>query len=119
MKKYSTGGMKLLFLIIYEALTLTFIIVLAPRAVAATAITTFHNDNLRTGWNRYETVLTPANATNLQLLHTVPLDEQVDAQPLYMPGIMIAGGKHNVVYVPTENDTVYAIDAATGMLLTH
>jgi len=47
----------------------------------------------------------------------VPLDYQVDAQPLVLANVQIAGAAHTVVYVATENDTVYAIDAATGTVL--
>ena len=84
------------------------------------AITTHHVDVGRTGWNAKETVLTPASVTTggFGLLGTVPLDEQVDAQPLYVSGETIAGkGVHNVVYVATENNTVYAIDADSGQIL--
>jgi hypothetical protein len=82
-----------------------------------TAIATYHYDNLRTGWNQRETVLTPANVGNLRLQKLVRLDEQVDAQPLWVAGVTIVGGKHNVLYIATENDTVFAIDAATGAIL--
>jgi hypothetical protein len=91
--------------------------------LAQTSITTHHYDNYRTGWNQTETVLTPANvwSPNFGLLHTVTLDDQVDAQPLVMPGISITAGsypgKHDLVYVATENNTVYAIDADSGALL--
>jgi outer membrane protein assembly factor BamB len=86
---------------------------------AATAVTTYHYDNGRTGWNPAETALTPATVASagFGLLAQVKLDEQVDAQPLYMPGETIAGGVHNVVYVATENNTVYAIDADAGTVL--
>ena len=80
----------------------------------AAPITTYHYDNGRTGWNRHETILTPANVGNLRLLSTVALDEQVNAQPLFVPGMTIAGGRHSVVYVATANNTIYALDAATG-----
>ena len=83
-------------------------------------VVTYHYDNMRTGWNPSETTLTPANVGggNFGLLGQVPLDEQVDAQPLYLGGQAITGqGTHNVVYVATENDTVYAIDADTGATL--
>jgi hypothetical protein len=88
-------------------------------AEAATSITTYHYDNFRTGWNQAETILTPANVASsaFGLLLQVHLDEQVDAQPLYVPRQVIAGGTHNVVYVATENDTMYAIDADTGARL--
>jgi hypothetical protein len=83
----------------------------------AQSVLTHHNDNLRTGWNSHETTLTPTNVPSLQLLASVSLDEQVDAQPLFVPGLAIAGGKHDVLYVATENDTIYAVDAASGAIL--
>ena len=89
-------------------------------AVGQTAITTYHYDNYRTGWNQNETVLTPANvgSTAFGLLQTVGLDDQVDAQPLVVPGVIITAGQHqgthDVVYVATEGNTVYAIDAHSG-----
>ena len=88
----------------------------ANHAFAAN-ITTYHTDNLRTGWNPNETILTTRNAASLVLQQQVFLDAQVDAQPLLMTGVTIAGGVHDVVYVVTENDTVYAIDAASGAVL--
>jgi len=78
------------------------------------AITTYHNDNFRSGLNLDETTLTPANvnAASFGKLFTYPVDGQVYAQPLYVPGLTIAGkGTHNVVFVATENDSVYAFDA--------
>jgi outer membrane protein assembly factor BamB len=85
------------------------------------SVSTYHYDNLRTGWNSNETTLTPQNvaSTNFHLTTTatVSLDEQVDAQPLLVTGLSIAGGTHDVLYVATENDTVYALDAATGSIL--
>ncbi len=90
---------------------------------AQTSVTTYHNDNFRTGWNSHETTLTPANvnATQFGPLASVTLDDQVDAQPLLVPGVnMTAGshkGIHDVVYVVTGNDTVYAIDANAGAVL--
>jgi outer membrane protein assembly factor BamB len=92
-------------------------------AVGQIAVTTYHYDNNRTGWNQNETVLTPENVggPSFGLLHTVALDDQVDAQPLVVPGVQITAGKsqglHDVVYVATEGNTVYAIDANTGAVL--
>src|ERR1022692_4175115 len=108
-----TGIAGLVFVLFLDALTLA----------AQTAVTTYHYDNYRTGWNSSETMLTPANvnASSFGLLTTVPLDDQVDAQPLLVPAVIITAGKHqgthNVVYVVTENDTVYAIDADAGTVL--
>ncbi len=95
----------------------------ASVAAAQTAVTTYHNDNNRTGWNRTESVLTPANVgtATFGLLQKVTLDDQVDAQPLVVPGVMITAGNyvgtHDVVYVATENNSVYAIDVHTGTVL--
>jgi hypothetical protein len=60
------------------------------------AVTTYHNDNRRTGLNSHETILTPANvgSSAFGLLHTVTLDDQVDAQPLVVPGVNITRVVH-------------------------
>ena len=91
----------------------------APLVARATDVTTYHYDNLRTGWDQTETALTPATVASGQfgLLHQLTLDEQVDAQPLFVSAQTIAGAAHDVIYVATENNTVYAIDAATGAVL--
>jgi len=100
-----------------------FINTCAPLAVGQIALTTYHYDNNRTGWNQSETVLTPANvgSRSFGLLQTVALDDQVDAQPLVVPGVQITAGKyqgsHDVVYVATEGNTVYAIDVHSGTVL--
>jgi hypothetical protein len=92
-------------------------------ATSQTAITTYHVDNNRTGWNSHETVLTPANvgSSSFGLLQTVALDNQVNAQPLFVPGVTITAGNfqglHDVVYVVTESNTIYAIDAEAGTIL--
>ncbi|HUB64646.1 MAG TPA: hypothetical protein VL996_09415, partial [Methylocella sp.] len=92
---------------------------IAGRAAAQpVAVTTYHYDTLRTGWNSSETTLTATNfPSNFGILQTVTLDDQVDAQPLIIPGLTIAGGTHDVVYVATESNTVYAIDASSGAIL--
>src|ERR1700736_4850257 len=79
-------------------------------------VLTYHNDNLRTGQNPFETILTPANvkSTTFSKLLTLPVDGKVDAQPLYVSGLSISGGTHNVVFAATEHDSVYAFDADSG-----
>src|SRR5262249_43381441 len=99
------------------AYVLALFIIFCESPTRAAAITTYHYDNARTGWNKVETILTPANVGNLRLLTTVALDGQVDAQPLLVSGVTIGGGRHDVLYVATENDTIYAISAATGAIL--
>jgi hypothetical protein len=91
------------------------------RAAAAVNVITYHNDTMRTGWNSEETTLTPnaVGGSRFGLLQKVPLDEQVDAQPLLVTGLSIGGATHDVVYVATEGDSVYAIDASSGAILLH
>jgi len=83
-------------------------------------VLTYHGDNLRTGWFSHETQLTASNVNSQSfgLLQVVPLDGRVDAEPLVVMQQAIAGsGVHNAVYVATENDRVYAIDADDGSIL--
>ena len=82
------------------------------------SVLTHHYDTLRTGWNAQEQTLTASHfPTSFGLLQNVAIDDQVDAQPLLMPAQQIAGGVHDVVYVVSESNTVYAIDADTGAVL--
>ncbi len=103
---------------------LAALITLAALSIhAQTGIYTYHYDNYRTGWNQAETALTPAsvNTKTFGLLNTISLDAQVDGQPLVAPNVLITAGAspgvHNVVYVATENNTVYAIDYNSGAVL--
>ena len=88
----------------------------------ATDVVTYHNDVFRTGQNLQETILTPSNvsSTTFGKLATLPVDGVIDAEPLYLSDVVIPGkGTHNVVYVVTESDSVYAFDADRGTLLWH
>jgi len=88
-----------------------------PRVAAAqvfSGVFTQHNDLARSGQNLGETVLTPANVNSTQFgkLFSYPVNNQIYAQPLYVPGVLIPGlGTHNVLFVATEGDTIYAFDA--------
>ncbi len=77
------------------------------------AVTTYHFDAMRTGANRSETVLTPTNVnvSTFGKLAAFAVDGQIYGQPLYMPGLSIAGATRNVIFVATQHDSVYAFDA--------
>jgi hypothetical protein len=99
---------------------------LAADPADAVNVTTYHYDNYRTGWNPSETILTPARVKHtgatgktFQMIDFVALDDQVDAQPLIMTNQAIAGhGTHaGIVYVATENNSIYAIDGNNGKIV--
>lgn len=85
-----------------------------PQSVS---VPTQHNDNTRAGWNDHETALTTTNVNVQQFgkLFTLAVDGEVYAQPLVVGHVAIGGG-HNVVYVATVNNTVYAFDGDNGKL---
>ena len=90
-----------------------------PAAVnAQVPVYTHHYDTIRTGWNSHETTLTAASfPRNFGALATLTFDDQIDAQPLVVPTYVSQGVWHDIVYVATESNTVYAIDATTGTIL--
>jgi hypothetical protein len=81
-------------------------------APANADVLSFHNDSFLTGQNLQEEVLTPANvnATSFGKLFSQPVDGPIYAQPLYKANLMIGGTPHNVAFVATEHDSVYAFD---------
>jgi hypothetical protein len=83
------------------------------------AMPTSHSDNARSNANTNETLLAPSNVNQYSFGHlfSFPVDYEVMAQPLYIPNVNIGGQSHNVVYVATQADSVYAIDADTGTQL--
>ena len=94
-------------------LTTVFAYLIPAGAQTFAGVLTQHNDNGRTGQNLQETILTPANvnATSFGKVLSYSVDGQIYAQPLYVPNVTIGGTTHNVVYVATQNDSVYAFDA--------
>jgi outer membrane protein assembly factor BamB len=98
---------------------------LEARDLPSVNVLTYHYDNQSTGQNLNETTLTPANvnSTSFGKLFSMPVDGQVYAQPLYMSGVNITTGSnqgtHNVVFIATEHDSLYAFDADNGTLLWH
>ena len=86
------------------------------------SVLTYHNDNARTGLNPNESVLRPSNvnAAMFGKRFSQPVDGYVYAQPLFVPGLTIGGQTHDVVFVVTESNSVYAFDAnAAGPVLWH
>jgi hypothetical protein len=90
---------------------------LEPRCMLSVNVTTWHNDLTRQGDNTAETILTPANvnSANFGKLFSYAVTGQVYAEPLYASNLnMGALGTHNVVFVATENNDVYAFDAVNN-----
>ena len=93
---------------------------LEDRKLLSADVLTYHNDNARSGLNPNETILTPANvnAATFGKVGFDAVDGKVDAEPLLKTGVAIPGqGTHDVLYVATENDSLYAFDAGTGAQL--
>jgi outer membrane protein assembly factor BamB len=86
-----------------------------PQSVS---VLTQHNDNTRAGWNDHETALTTSNVNQQQFgkLFSLAVDDQVYAQPLVVGHVPLGQGEHNVVYVATVNNTLYAFDGDDGTL---
>ncbi|HEY4239727.1 MAG TPA: PKD domain-containing protein [Kofleriaceae bacterium] len=92
------------------------------QAISTTgAVLTQHGDAARSGLDSAEPKLTWAAVPGaFGKLFSVAVDGKVYAQPLFAPGVSIGGGTHDVVYVATEHDSVYAFDAYSGaQLWTH
>jgi outer membrane protein assembly factor BamB len=91
----------------------------APAFAQTDDVLTFHYTNDRLGWNSHEKALTPRNVNSGQFgrIWVKTLDGQVYGSPLYVSGLTVKGRKRDVVYAATENNSVYALDAATGAIV--
>ena len=80
------------------------------------SVLTASYDMMRTGQNRQETTLSTANVNknDFGLRSSFPVTGTIQAQPLYVPNVAIGGKRHNVVYVATTADHIYAFDADSG-----
>src|SRR5207302_6018705 len=108
----------------FEGVILSALLAFAGSATAqsSVSVTTYHNDSARDGQYLNETILTPTNVTvsTFGKVGFFPTDGLVDAQPLYLSAVSIPGqGVHNVLYVASEHDSVYAFDATTAGVLWH
>jgi hypothetical protein len=95
-----------------SALALSLLLPTLSRA--QTPVLTQHNNNARTGAYTTENILTPANVNQNTFgkLFSYSVDGRIYAQPLYVPNVSIAGkGTHNVIFIATAHDSVYAFDA--------
>ena len=107
----------------FKAVSYAITETLEKRQLMSTAVSTFHGDAGSTGQNLTETTLSPnnVNVNTFGKLFSASVDGQVYAQPLYQPGVNITTGAsqglHNVAYVVTEGDSLYAFDAASGLQL--
>ena len=99
-----------------SAVFFTMMLPWAAQAQGTTAVITGQNNISRTGANLAETTLTPSNVSpsTFGLLFSQPVDGDIFAQPLYVPGLTINGAVHNVAFVVTLNNSVYAFDADTS-----
>jgi hypothetical protein len=92
-----------------------------PTPTQHTDIVTYKNDVARTGQNLTESVLTLGNVnpSRFGLQRMLAADGNVDATPLYLSGLTVQGATHNVVFIATESDSLYAYDSDSGTLLWH
>jgi hypothetical protein len=106
-------------ILVVAILVATYGLAVLPQAAAQVNVLTNKMDNSRTGQNISETKLTTSNVNSNMFgkLFAFNVDGYVQAQPLYMSALTVNGVAHNVVFVATQHDSVFAIDADTGLQL--
>jgi len=110
-----------------HTVTATSVVNAANSASATIAVTdlagvfTHHNDLARDGTNTQEYGLTPStiNTNTFGKLFSCPVDGVTFTQPLWVPSLSINGGIHNVVFVATEHDSLFAFDADASPCVTY
>ena len=98
-----------------------FVALFSCLLTAQVTVPTYQYDNSHSGTNTNETILTPSNVNVSQFGRKMvfPVQGYVYAQPLYVPNLTIGGTSHNVLFVATEHDQLYAFDVSSGQTLWH
>lgn len=83
-------------------------------------VTTYHYDAARDGVNAHEYLLNPANVRTSLFgkVFACPVDGAIYTEPLWMPALTVNGSVHNVVFVATQHNSLYAFDADASPCLT-
>src|SRR5271156_3828085 len=98
-----------------------FVALFSCLLTAQVTVPIYQYDNSHSGTNTNETILTPSNVNVSQFGRTMVFSVQgyVYAQPLYVPNLTIGNTSHNVLFVATEHDQLYAFDVNSGQTLWH
>jgi hypothetical protein len=112
----SAGGSTVIFNGVNGSQTSSANLALTLQTYPVSDVTTYHYDNARDGLNAQETILTPANvnASTFGKTGFYATDGKVDAAPLFAAQVATDQGTSNLVFVATEQDSVYAFNAANG-----
>ena len=112
--KYFSNHSMIAHRFLTTAFLCTLLTSVAAQTPTAVPVLTWRYDLTHAGQNTQETALTPANVNTQTFgkLFPIPVDSTVYAQPLYVPALKMSDGLvHNVLFVATENDSIYAFDA--------
>ena len=105
----------------YACSVLCLVTLFSCLLTAQVTVPVYQYDNSHSGTNTNETTLTPSNVNVTQFgrVKVFPVIGYVYAQPLYVPNLIIGGTSHNVLFVATEHDQLYAFDVNSGQQLWH